>query len=156
MAVHLAALLDGLAARAPAGFALGLHIRFTSPTYLFQTYPLAWQEYYSANGLVMRDPIVAWGMTQEGSTRWSALADEDLSGVLTAAADHGLCYGASVAVVDGGSRSVGGFARADREFTDGEIAALEGAVSTLHKLTVDVSALGEEDQKTIEDRSSTY
>jgi len=37
--LSVAALLHELDHRSPAGCAIALHIRFTTPTYLFQTYP---------------------------------------------------------------------------------------------------------------------
>ena len=50
--------LAGLMEIATAGFVTGLHIRYTTPTYLFQTYPKAWIDEYSREGLLLRDPAV--------------------------------------------------------------------------------------------------
>ena len=52
--------LDQLNQLAPTGYALGIHIEYTTPKFMFQTYPKAWLDYYSSNGLVMSDPMVAW------------------------------------------------------------------------------------------------
>ena len=60
----IAALLHDLDQRSPAGFAIALHIRFTTPTYLFQTYPKRWLDHYSSAGLVVHDPVVRWGFQQ--------------------------------------------------------------------------------------------
>ncbi|MEM9437824.1 MAG: autoinducer binding domain-containing protein [Pseudomonadota bacterium] len=144
-----------LAELCPAGYATGFHIRFTSPTYLFQTYAPEWNEYYSSQGLVMRDPTVAWMLQNTGAVRWSDLADQDAGGVLAAAKEHGLVYGASVSVMEGDSRSVGGFARADREFTDDELKALSTAMLTIHLATLDDGALSNEDKATIKRLSVT-
>ena len=69
----IAALLHSLDQRSPSGFAIALHIRFTPPTYLFQSYPKPWLDHYSQAGLVMHDPIVRWGLQNVGRLRWSDL-----------------------------------------------------------------------------------
>jgi len=139
----------------PAGYAIGLHIRFTSPAYLFQTYAQEWNDYYSAQGLVMRDPAVAWGLLNTGVVRWSELTDNDPAGVFAAAAKHGLVYGAQSAVLEAESRSMAGFARSDREFTDDELDALNASVRALHLATVEGDALSDEELSTLERRSAT-
>ena len=129
---------------APAGFALAFHVRYSTPTYLFQTYPRAWADYYSQNGLVMSDPTVAWAFTSIGTHRWSDMADEDQAGVLTQAAEHGLKYGVSVAVLTDDSRSMASFARADREFTDAEAAHLHDLTRQVHDITKGLDDLSPE------------
>lgn len=151
LASQLAILEEGC----PAGYAVGLHVRFTSPTYLFQTYPAAWNEYYSSQGLVMRDPAVAWGFVNDGFVRWSDLAAEDPAGVFVEAAKNGLNYGVGAAVLSNGSRTLAGFARGDREFTDQEMADLFEVVSVMHALTAEEEALTPEDRETIANHSIT-
>ncbi len=51
----------------PSGYAIALHIRYTTPAFLFQTYPKEWMEYYSQNGLVLHDPTVRWGLANTGT-----------------------------------------------------------------------------------------
>ncbi|MEL6913412.1 MAG: autoinducer binding domain-containing protein [Pseudomonadota bacterium] len=147
--------LDKAAGLATAGYAVGLHIRFAAPTYLFRTYDAAWNEHYSASGLVMRDPVVAWGMSETGAVRWSALAGQDAAGVLREAARFGLAHGATVACLEGGSRTVAGFARSDTEFTDAELAELEALVAALHRLTMEGATLSAADQLAIQTHSVT-
>jgi len=138
-------IMDKIAERAPCGCALALHFKFTSPAYLLQTYSAEWTAYYTQNSLVMRDPVVAWGLGNTGSRAWSAFADEDPAGVMAAAADHGLKFGLVIATKEHGSRSVCGFARADREFTEAETQDLSELVSQLHSLTLDSETLSEAD-----------
>lgn len=128
---------------APAGFVTGLHIRFTTPTYLFQTYPKAWVEEYSRDGLLLRDPTVAWVFANEGHITWDELAPQDEFGVFARAAAHGLHHGLTVSLFRGGSRSLGGFARSDRAFTPEEIERIEAAMIKLHDITDSVQALPE-------------
>lgn len=103
----------------------------------------------------MRDPAVAWGFSNDGVVRWSALADQDPGAVFEKAAEHGLAYGIGAAVSTGGSRTLAGFARTDREFTDEEMTLLHDVVAAMHALTVDESAISAEDRATIADHSIT-
>lgn len=133
--------LHQLSLLAPSGYFLGLHIRFTSPLMTFQTYPQAWADHYTEKGYAMRDPLVAWGFSTTGHTRWSELAFPDTFGILTEAAGYGLVYGASVACGPVSSRTIGGAARADREFTDGEIAKIAAIINHLHEMTLPPDSL---------------
>lgn len=155
MAIPLATWLGTATEYAPAGYAIGLHVRFTSPTYLFQTYPAAWNEHYSANGLVMQDPTVAWGFSETGARRWSDLMSQDAANVLGQAAEFGLVFGVMVSSLQNGSRSLGGFARADREFSDEEMERLTALMDAVHALTADEAAISPEDQRTITEQSVT-
>ena len=126
---------------ATGGFALAFHIRYTTPTFLFQTYSKEWLDYYSQNGLVLSDPTVAWGFEHAGATRWSSLGDSDPSGVLTKAAEFGLNFGTTCAIEDGANRSIGSFANADKEFSDAENALFSKYMDKLHAATLNLKTL---------------
>ena len=132
-------LLNDLSKVSSAGYAIALHVRFTTPTYLFQTYPADWMEYYSSQGLVMHDPTVKWGFENDGTVRWADLAESDSAGVLTQAAEHGLSFGITMAVSKDGSKSLASFSRSDRDFTDDEAKELVGLFEKLHDETADTS-----------------
>ena len=85
--------LGKLKEAAPAGYALAMHVRFTAPTFLFQTYDRKWLDYYSQNGLVMSDPTVHWGFENRGFVLWSDLVASDTAKVMEQAATYGLNYG---------------------------------------------------------------
>jgi LuxR family transcriptional regulator len=136
--------IERLMETAPAGFALGLHVRYTTPTYMFQTYPRPWLEEYSREGFLMQDPTVAWAFGNEGHVTWAELAPQDEAGVLGRAAAMGLRHGVAMSVVRDGSRSIGGFARSDRPFTAAEIARVESSMVHLHDVTASVQPLPEE------------
>ena len=89
---------------APMGYALGLHIRFASAHIMIQTYPASWIDRYTQNGYIMEQ-----------------------------ATEHGLLYGIAVSHGEVSSRSIGGFSRADREFTDTEIDHIHQTVRLLHQ-----------------------
>lgn len=126
---------------APAGFALGFHVIFTTPTFMFQTYRRKWLEHYAQKGFLMVDPIVHWGFENTGTIRWAELAHLDASGVLESAAKFGMKHGVSCAVEADGSRSFGGFARGDREFSNEEVATLLTTFEEIHTLTAQSKSL---------------
>ncbi len=128
---------------APAGFAVALHVGFNSPKFLFQTYPSKWLKEYSENGLVMNDPTVHWGFENTGLIRWSDLDDADQTGVLQKAAVHGLAYGLTWSTESQGTRSIGSFARSDRDFLPEECESLESLAQKLHDETVQLDALSD-------------
>lgn len=136
--------LADLMETAKAGFAVGLHIRFTTPTFMFQTYPRSWAEEYSREGMVARDPTVAWGFSHEGTIDWTDLEPLDEAGVLARARSQGLAHGMTVSVLRGGSRSIGSFARPDRPFTPEEAEQMESCMTMLHDATASVRSLPEE------------
>ena len=137
-------ILRQLDEKCPGGYALALHIKFTTPHFLFQTYAGAWLDLYTQRGYVMIDPTVHWGFENTGAIRWSDLAESDTGGVLEAAAAYGLVYGVCCATETGGSRSVASFARSDREFSDDEMADLFRDVALLHDKTAGLDSLSPE------------
>lgn len=127
-----------LAHLAPSGFAIAFHVRFTTASFQLQTYPAEWLEVYSKEGLVMQDPIVAFGFSDEiGVRRWSELPGAADNPVLRRAADHGLTHGVAVVVATGESRTIAGIARADRPYSDSELVQIEEVVRALHEITSD-------------------
>jgi LuxR family transcriptional regulator len=134
-------LLADLTTSASAGYAIALHIRYTTPLFLFQTYPKDWIAHYSQKGLVMQDPIVAWSFSNLGTIRWSELAKDDAAGVLIEARKFNMNFGFACAIEIDDSRSMAGFARSDREFTDAEIEFIVETTSTLHVLTEEAGTL---------------
>ncbi|MFV2052625.1 autoinducer binding domain-containing protein [Aliiroseovarius sp. YM-037] len=144
--------LDGLC---PAGYAIALHIKFTTPTFLFQTYAQDWMDYYSQNGLVLHDPTVRWGFENTGTRVWKDLEAEDEHSVLKKARKHGLSHGFVAAHVGRGTRSVASFARSDRDFDDAEIAQISEMFVELHDETVDAEQLSAEEREALKQLSIT-
>ena len=128
--------LKALGKLAPQGYFIGLHIRFTSPLMTFQTYDQAWLDHYTENGYALRDPAIAWGFSTTGAIRWSDPSLIDPFGLFREAARYGLTFGVTVACGPIKSRTIGSFAHGQREFTDAEIAQIEGAVHRLHDLSL--------------------
>lgn len=126
------ALLVELDAQAPSGYFLALHIRFAAPLMMFQTYDPVWSDHYTRNAYALRDPIVAWGISRTGATRWNEIDLPDPFGIMDEAREHGLVFGVCVSCGPVTSRTIASLARDDREFTDQEIAEISGVVLKLH------------------------
>ena len=135
--------LKNLAAFAVSGYFIGLHIRFTSPLFTFQTYDQRWIDHYTENGYVLRDPMTAWGFSRTGWIRWSDPALLDPFGLFREAAQFGLNYGVTVACGPIKSRTIASFSRPDREFRDDEIDRIQRKVLRLHDLSEPPEALTE-------------
>jgi len=135
--------LKNLARIATSGYFIGLHIRFTSPLFTFQTYDQRWIDHYTENGFVLRDPMTAWGFSRTGWIRWSDPALLDPFGLFKEAEEHGLNFGVTIACGPIKSRTIASFARSDREFREDEIAKIERAVLRLHDLSEPPEALTE-------------
>ncbi|KEO60204.1 autoinducer binding domain-containing protein [Thioclava indica] len=127
--------LKELGRRAPLGYFVGLHIRFTAPLMTYQTYSKAWLDHYTENGFVLRDPMTAWGFSVNGSIRWSDPGLPDPFHLFVEARKFGLKFGCTISCGPIKSRTIASFARDDREYSDEEIAALGGIVSELHEMT---------------------
>ena len=58
--------------------------------------PASWVREYTASGLIVHDPAMAWAYKNCGVARWSELGEDDTQGVLELAKNHGLNFGAVV------------------------------------------------------------
>lgn len=125
-------MLDELADLSPLGFTLGLHIRYATPLVYHSTFPAPWVRHYNDNSYYLRDPLVFWGIGTTGVTRWSEIALPDPFDVIKQAGDFGMKFGASASCGPITSRSIIGIGRADREFTDDELARLLKITQRLH------------------------
>lgn len=117
---------------APAGYTVGLHIRFATPLVYRSSYPEDWVQYYNDNSYYLRDPLVFWGIGKSGTTRWSQIPLPDPFNVIGQAASYGLKFGAVSSYGPITSRSIIGISRADREFIDEELGTLTEITARLH------------------------
>lgn len=140
----------------PAGYALAMHVHFTAPTFLFQTYDRAWLEYYSQKGLVMSDPTVHWGFENRGFVDWSSLTDMDTDHVMQQAAGFGLNHGITCSFGPESRPSIGSFARSDRPFTTAEAETLSQELTDLHNLTDNLEVLSPETAEALRRMSINY
>ncbi|MEM6740998.1 MAG: autoinducer binding domain-containing protein [Pseudomonadota bacterium] len=144
---QVVALFDDLIALSPAGYAIGLHLNFTTSKYIFQNYTKDWMEEYSRKGLILSDPTVRWGLENVGAIRWSVLRDTDPGGVIAAAEAFGLKFGVSISIAEGDGRSLGSFAATDREFDEEAISQLSHRLRQMHALTAHVEHDSADDKR---------
>ena len=131
-------LFEGLDAMCPGGYAIGLHLSFTTSKYIFQTYPQDWMEAYSSKGLILQDPTIRWGLENTGSIHWSDLEQSDPGGVIAAARAHGLAEGVSISVATEKSRSLGSYATHGEPFTEGTVKTLSERLHEMHAVSADI------------------
>lgn len=120
---------------APAGHYLALRVGFAFPMFEQNALPEEWVKIYTAQGLMLYDPVMQWMYGNIGSARWSQIEIDDPRGIMRQANGFGLNYGVAISCLDvdqTGQRSFGTFARSDREFTDDEIAQLDVQMLHLH------------------------
>jgi LuxR family transcriptional regulator len=148
--------LEELHGLAPAGYAMAFHVKYTTPDFLFQNYSKDWNALYSQNGMVMKDPIVAWTFANNGWIRWSDLAKDDLAGVLEQAKKFDMNYGFACGIERLSSRSVLGFSRSDREFSDAEIEKIISIAETVHDTTARAGTLSPETREALRKLSISF
>lgn len=141
---------------APAGYALAMHVRFTAPTFLFQTYGREWLDHYSQQGLVMSDPTVLWGFENRGFVDWSELVSFDTANVLEQAASFGLGHGVTCSIGSEAQPSIGSFSRNDRPFTADEAQTLCEHLEALHQSTDNLEVLSPETAESLRTMSIRY
>ncbi len=128
-------ILKTLERLAPAGYFIGLHIRYASPLMQFSNYNQDWLDHYTEKAYALRDPTIAWGFSTEGAARWDEINIPDPFGLFEEAKRFGLTYGLTVSCGPVRSRTISSFARADRDFADEEIEEITGLVRRLHDVT---------------------
>lgn len=119
---------------APLGYTAGLHIRFARPLYFRSTYAPEWQDEYNRNQYSLRDPLVFWGISKTGRTRWSEITLPDPFAVMVKARAHRLLYGAVISCGKLTSRTIVGISRDDREFSDAEMDDVAEITEGLHQV----------------------
>ena len=81
------------------------------------------------------DPLVVWGVSNQGCSRWSALNVPDPNDILKKARGFNLNYGIAVSCGLPTSRTIHGSAKADREFTDQEMQTVHDIFLLMHRET---------------------
>lgn len=142
---QVAACLERLSGFCDTGYLLAIHIRYTRPSLMFNTYPKEWLNHYSERGMMMVDPVVGWAMTQEGTARWDDLAANDPAGVVAAARGYGLSHGVSFAIGPSTSRTIGSVTRSTA-FAADELDTMRAIITEIHDLTDGLEKLPVKDQ----------
>jgi len=101
-------------------------------------------DFYSKNGLVLKDPTVRWGFENTGTVMWQDLKDQDVDNVLGHAKSYGIKYGFTHSLDIGGSKSITSFARADRSFSEDEILRITQLAEDIHRASADFKEFSSE------------
>jgi LuxR family transcriptional regulator len=144
--LHLNTLCD-------TGFAVAVHIRYTRPSLLYQTYSQKWSDHYSEMGFMMVDPVVHWGLAHDGLIRWDDLKDQDTSGVLVSALEHGLENGWTYSVGVPESRTIVGLTKSGVPFTPEQISHVIELIDSLHEATVGIDSFSPESMQQLREIS---
>lgn len=129
--------IDRCRAAAPAGFYIAIRVGFAFPLVEHNHLPSAWVREYTASGLIVHDPVMAWVYRNCGICRWSEIREGDSQGVLELAKNHGLNFGAVTSCRDAdgvGERSFGFFCRSDQEYSAAEMEMLSDIVLNAHRV----------------------
>jgi len=137
----VAELLSALNGLCDTGFALAIHIRYTRPLLLYQSYSREWSDFYSENGLMLTDPVVRWGLENTGVVFWDDPGLDDPAGVVAQARRHGLRNGVTIATGPMTSRTISGHTRSQGPYTPEEIDRLRCLVETVHEVTSGLDGL---------------
>ncbi len=130
----MAQILSKLGTYCDRGFALAIHIRYTRPTLLYQTYERDWSDHYSEKGYMLSDPVVGWGLGNSGWIEWSSLTEHDPQGVIADAVAHGLMNGWTYSTGPAASRTIAGLPRSGAAFSPQERAAMAALVDEAHEI----------------------
>lgn len=120
---------------APFGYSYSVHIRFALPLLHHQTYPEGWAELYAEEAYALRDPIIAWGFSQTGTSRWSEFEIPDPFEILSKARNFDMNYGFAVACGPIKSRTIASAARPDQEFSNEEMEEFSRIIHQIHDLS---------------------
>lgn len=91
------------------GYGAGFDFQNGIPQHLSVTFPQDWMMQYQSLNLAPRDPVIRWGMENEGHRSWEELADAGYpSDVFDLARQHGLENGTAVSVVLNQRRAIVG------------------------------------------------
>jgi LuxR family transcriptional regulator len=122
---------------APVGHYLAIRVGFAFPLEEVNALPQTWIDFYTSQAFLLSDPVVRWAHTHEGVSRWSDFKGRDPAGVIAAARNHGIHFGAAASLLEkeaGRQRSFGIFLRSDREFLDHELQELWRYLQARHNV----------------------
>jgi LuxR family transcriptional regulator, quorum-sensing system regulator SdiA len=116
----------------PAGCYVALRVGFYAPEDEMNLFPTKWIDHYTLSGLALVDPFLRWCQMNQGYARWG-----DIEGVQTLKdyQTFGFNFGCVVSIFGTPSqpkRSLGIFARKDRDPDMAEMAELNRLLHGLH------------------------
>lgn len=130
------------------GFVFVHNLGLRGPEFVHSEYPVEWQREYEGRNYMWSDPVLIWSMMNRGDKRWSEINTSDFRSVMIAARKHQLNHGA-IFCRGAIKKSVLSLSRADREFTDEEMALLSSMVTKLVEEASLDTALAEAEIETL-------
>ncbi|KEO54950.1 helix-turn-helix transcriptional regulator [Thioclava pacifica] len=121
---------------APAGFYVAIRVGFYSPELEMNHFSPEWIDHYTRVGGALSDPLLQWARDNAGHAHWRDIALALKSQVLNDYARFGLGHSCVVSVLgsrENPKRSVGIFARRERDFNASELAEFEAILKNLHE-----------------------
>lgn len=106
---------------ASAGYMIGVNHTNRGTEFFDSDFPVEWRTTYEKNRYLFVDPVVHSFLRKDGDIRWSKVKWRDVFGVMKAAREYGLVYGASFVRSNQGNKSMLSVARSDREISDDEM-----------------------------------
>lgn len=104
---------------------IGLNHTNSGTEFFDSDYPLEWRTKYEKNRYLFIDPVIHSFLRKDGDLSWSKVQWRDVFGVMKAAKEYGLVYGASFVRSNAdGNKSMLSVARPDRDITKEEMRQL--------------------------------
>lgn len=120
---------------APAGCYVALRVGFYAPEAELNSFSSDWIDHYTLSGHALADPLLLWCHQNEGYARWSDITGLGIADVLHDYRSFGYRFGSVVSIpatVSMRRRSLGIFARSDREFHALEMDEINEALQKMH------------------------
>ena len=124
-----------LADLSPAGCYVALRVGFYAPEVELNLFAADWVDHYTLSGYALADPLLLWCYQNEGYARWSAVTDPGRSDVLGEYQSFGYRFGSVISIrgtLAMQKRSLGIFARDDREPLEAEMDEINRIIHKLH------------------------
>jgi LuxR family transcriptional regulator len=117
---------------APAGCYIALRVGFFAPEDEMNIFPTKWIDHYTLSGMALVDPLLRWCQKNEGCARWRDIEEAQPLNEYRA---FGMNFGSVVSIfgtIAQPKRSLGIFARNDRDLDTAEMAELGRLLRDLH------------------------
>lgn len=124
-----------LADLSPAGCYVALRAGFYAPEDELNSFSKEWINHYTLFGHALADPLLSWCHQNEGYARWSDITNPDRSDVMRDYQSFEYKFGSVVSIhgtLSIKKRSLGIFARSDRQPLETEMDKIEQILQKLH------------------------
>ncbi|AQS47322.1 hypothetical protein BMG03_05575 [Thioclava nitratireducens] len=120
---------------APAGCYVALRAGFFAPEAELNLFPPEWINHYTFSGLALADPLLRWCQENSGYARWGEIDSFVGTSFMRDYRSFGFEFGGVVSIhgtQEMPKRSLGIFARSDRELRVSEMKEIERVLSRIH------------------------